>query len=82
MTTLTFTSYQVEDSGFVLTFYDANPGPGNENYKNILITDAELASVTSQAELQTLVLLKLRRKLLAAGIASKLDPFIGQIVTI
>ena len=75
-------AYQIEDGGIRLHFVCANPGPGQVSDYFIFLTDADLAAVTSQAQLRTLVETKLRRALRATGIASKLDQFVGASVTI
>lgn len=82
MADLTFLRYEVEDASVRLTFLNPDPGPGRASEYTIVVSDAELAAVTTSPELRTLVTAKLRRKLQAANIASKLDGFIGQSVTI
>lgn len=82
MATLTFTGYEVDDASVRLTFLNPDPGPGRASEYTIAVSDAELAAVTTAAQLRTLVTAKLQRKLQAANIASKLDGFIGQPVTI
>lgn len=76
--TMTFTSYAVQDTGIMFHFVSPNPGPGNESDWYVFASDADLAAVASAADLRTLLQTKLNRKLRAAGIASKLDPFLGQ----
>lgn len=84
MANLTFIKYEVTDEGVDLTFLDANPAASGRtaSYYMVAVTDAELAVVTTAVQLRTLVIGKLSRKLHASGIASKLDGFIGQTVTI
>lgn len=82
MADLTFIGYEVTDSGTTLEFVNPNPGAGKPTNYTILLTDAELSSVSTANQLRTLVTGKLQRKLQAANIASKLDPFIGATVTI
>ncbi len=82
MADLTFLRYRVEDDATYMEFLWPNPGPGLATNYTIRLTDAELAAVTTQPQLRTLVISKLQRKLQAAGIASKLDLFINQTVTI
>lgn len=80
---MVFASYEIQDGGVVLRFTCANPGAGMANDWYILLTDAEIAGATNQAQLRTLVTDKLNRKFRAAGgISTRLDPFIGQSVTI
>jgi len=79
---LVFTSYVVIDAGIEMAFICSNPGPGEVSEYTILMTDAELATVTTQAQLRTLVTTKLNRRYRATGIASKLDQFILQSITI
>ena len=80
---MVFADYEIQDGGVTLHFTCANPGPGMVNDWYILLTDAEIAGAANQAQLRTLVVNKLERKFRAAGgIATKLDPFIGQSVTI
>ena len=76
---LTFLSYTVEKDGTRLLF-TAMPTI-SEEYE-IFFTDAELAAITTQLQLRNAVITKLQRKVQAVGIASKLDTFIGQQVTI
>lgn len=80
--TLTFIRYSVNDTGIALVFNADYPGPGKENEIVIMVTDAELAGVSTQPQLRTLVTTKLNRKLRAVGLSTKLDPFIGQSLTI
>ena len=82
MADLTFLRYTVEDDATYLEFLWANPGPGKNTNYTIRLTDAELSAVTTNPQLRTLVQTKLRRKLQANGIASKLDAFVGQVVTL
>lgn len=77
-----FTHYEITDSGVTLTFTSPDPGPGRPSDYSVALTDAELASVGTNAQLRTLVTTKLQRKLQATGIATRLDPFIGQSITI
>lgn len=77
-----FVGYQVTDDGVVLHFTWTNRNtPGTTEFY-VLLTDGELSAITTQAQLRTLVMNKLNRKLRATGIATKLDPFIGQTITI
>ena len=76
-----FIGYTVTDAGIEMEFQIVVPRPGPTNFR-ILITDAELAAITTQNQLRTAVGTKLRRKLQGEGIASKLDGFIGQSITI
>lgn len=82
MPDLTFKSYVVDDSGVAMTFVNFTPGAGLPTDYTIRVTDSELAAVSTANQLRTLVVGKLQRKIQAAGIASKLDTFIGQTVTI
>lgn len=82
MASLTFTGYTVRDDGIALDFEHPDPGPARPSVYTIVVTDAELAAVTTAQALRTLAQTKLQRKVLAANIASKLDDFIGQTVTI
>lgn len=77
-----FLRYEVEDTGVLLEFLNSDPGPGLPSNYAIRFTDTEFSSVTTQLQLRNAVQAKLRRKLQAEGIASKLDGFIGQTVTI
>ena len=79
---LRFDSYRVMDNALELTFLALDPGAGEESYRLISLTDAELAGVSTQVQLRNLVIAKLQRKERAANIASKLDQFIGQTVTV
>lgn len=74
--------YRVMDAGIEMTFVCLNPGPGEVSVYTIVLTDAELAAVTTQPQLTTLVRNKLERKYRMVNIASKLDLFIGQSLII
>lgn len=80
--TMIFSAYAVEDGGIRLRFVCSNPGGGEPSDYDCVLTDAEIAGVNTQAQLRTLVTTKLGRKLRATGFTAKLDPFIGQSVTI
>lgn len=80
--TFTFIDYEMRDDGVNMHFVCANPGPGQASDYYILLTDADVAGVTTQNQLKTLVTSKLQRKIRASGFASKLDPFVGQAVTV
>ena len=75
-------AYRVTDEGIELNFLCPDPGPGQNSYYVILLTDAELVAVANQSQLRTLVTTKLNRKIRATNIASKLDQFVGQSITI
>lgn len=77
-----FDSYRVTDGAIELTFLCPDPGPEQDSYYIVLLTDTELAAVTTQQQLRDLVTAKLGRKLRATNIASKLASFIGQSVTV
>lgn len=78
-----FSRYEVEDGGIRLFFVLPAPGPSMPTDADVLVTDAELAGVSTAVQLRdNLVLPKLRRKLHAENIATKLDPFVGQPVTV
>jgi hypothetical protein len=78
--TLIFQRYHVDDDGIRLTFLCPDPGPGQESEYVVLLLDTDLAAVSTQIQLRNLVITAVQRRLRAAGIASKLDPFIGQSV--
>lgn len=75
-------AYRVADDGIELCFLCADPGPGMPSFWIIHITDTELAGAINQTQLKTLVTDKLKRKFRAANIGTKLDPFVGQSITI
>ena len=80
---LIFDHYEVvATGGIVMTFLCHDPGPGENYYWSIFVTDAELATVTDLSTFQTLVLDKRNRLVRASGIASKLDTLIGRTVTL
>lgn len=76
--TMIFIDYLVNDDGVVLHFLCPNPGAAQESDYYVLLTDAEIASVSTTPQLATLVKSKLQRKLRATGMATKLDALIGQ----
>lgn len=83
MADFTFLGYAVDDEGIEMKFVNYfPPAEKPNNYLTIRVTDTELSAITSAAQLRTLVTTKLQRKVQASGIASKLDAFIGQTVTI
>ena len=75
---MTFTSYKVLDIAIELHFECHNPGPGEVVDYYILITDTEIAALTSLSDFATLVDAKLKRKLRGLNIANRLDALIGQ----
>jgi len=76
-----FDSYSVTDDGILFVFSRVDAGREGTGY-TCFVTDAELAAISTPAQLRTLIVGKLQRKLQASGIASKLDSFIGATVTI
>ena len=80
--TMVFMDYQIRDDGIELHFVCYNPGPGEITDYYILITDAEITAISNATQFKALIVAKLQRKLRAANLASKLDPFIGQSVVI
>jgi len=78
---LTFEGYNVLNDGVALEFR-----PGENTTKDarftVFLSDAELTTIVTLAQLRAIVISKLQRKVQAAGIASKLDPLVGQSVTI
>lgn len=80
--TMVFTDYQIKDEGLELHFVCPNPGAGEASDYYVLATDAELSVITKVSEFKTLIVNKLQRKLRAANLASKLDPYVGQSVVI
>lgn len=79
---MTFNRYVVEDDGIRLWFVCSNPGGGEPSDYTIFFTDAELSAITTQVQLRSAVITKLQRAYRATNIATKLDQFIGQSVTI
>jgi hypothetical protein len=79
---LTFASYEVQDDGIIFRFTCADPGPGMESDYYVKLTDAELAATTTTPQLRTALTNKLTRKIRANGIASRLDAFIGNTITV
>ena len=75
-------AYIVEDGGIRMHFVCLAPGPGQVSDYFIFLTDTELAGVSNQPQLNTLVTTKLNRSLRATGIASKLDQFVGNSITV
>lgn len=86
--TLTFKGFTMEASEFQpilgvrLHFECLDPGPEQPSDYYIILTIAELAAVTGQAQLRTLVMDKLNLQIRALGVASKLTPFIGQSLVV
>lgn len=82
--TLTFIDYQMVSPdnqpllGVRLHFVCLDPGPEQPSDYFVLLTTTELAAVTTQLQLRNLVQGKLNEQIRATGIATKLDPFIGQ----
>lgn len=80
--TLMFMDFDMEDSGVRMRFQCLDPGPGQANDYYIILTTSELAAVTTQIQLRTLVQDRLNTQIRAAGVASKLSPFIGQTLVV
>jgi hypothetical protein len=82
LTDFTFVDYEVKDSGVTMHFVCLNPGAGRTTDYYIDLTDADVAGVSTQLQLKNLIVQKLQRKLKATGFSTKLDPLIGQSVSI
>lgn len=82
MTQATFSSYSTTDTGIDLRFVIDDPGPGRPSEWTVALSDAELAGISTMAQFRSLVIAKLQRKVLNAGIGARLDPLIGQTVQI
>lgn len=80
--TLVFSSYAVHDGDIEFRFVCPDPGPGEPSEYTVTATDTELSTVNTAAQLRTLLTTKLQRKWRQSGIASKLDTFLGQSITI
>jgi hypothetical protein len=80
--TMTFIRYDVLDGGILLVFTCPDPGPGENSEWPVVVTDAELGGVSNQVQLRNLVQTKLERRYRAVTVANRLDPFIGQSLTI
>lgn len=80
--TLTFLDFSMEDAGVRLHFQCVDPGPEQSNDYYIMITVSEMAAVTTQIQLRTLVQDRLNLQIRAQGVASKLTPFIGQTLVV
>jgi hypothetical protein len=76
--TMTLADYEVLDVGVRLHFVSPNPGAGQASDYDVVVSDVELASTKTQAELAALVKGALNRRLLATGIAGDLAGFVGQ----
>lgn len=79
---MTFASYTVEDAGIRFHFICADPGPGMESDYYVFAADGELSAISTANQLRSLMLAKLNRAIRRNGFASKLDPLIGQTVTV
>lgn len=79
---MVFAQYLVVHDGIEMEFRCPNPGPGQASEYVIKVTDTELAGVSTQAQLRTLLTTKLNRKIRATGIATKLDQFLNQSITV
>jgi len=73
----TFAGYVVHDDSVAFEMDD-----DSQRRVTLFVANAELAAVTTAAQLRDLIEAKLRRKVNREGIASKLDAFLGQSVTI
>ncbi|TXH55724.1 MAG: hypothetical protein E6Q97_08170 [Desulfurellales bacterium] len=80
--TLTFVKYEVGDNGISLTFHDPDPGPGARATHTVSLTDGELEAANTLSLLRAAIEAKLQRKLLAQGIADRLEPLLGASLTI
>lgn len=74
-----FDRYRLDDAGVVLHFTCADPGAGESCEYEVLVTDAELASVSTMQQFGNLVTAKLTRRYRAN---TQLDGLIGRSVTI
>jgi hypothetical protein len=79
---MTFVGYRIEGTGLTMQFVCSNPGGGEPSDYDVFLTDAEVTGTANLAALKTLVTTKLNRKYRATGLATKLDPLIGQTITI
>lgn len=79
---LTFTRYEVTDTGVRFWFVCPDPGPGEQSGYSVFLTDAEMGAITSLATFNSALLAKLKRYWRAEGIASKLDSLIGRSITL
>lgn len=82
--TITFTGYTINDADLTLRFSILDPGAGQANDCTVVMTDAELSSISNATQFRNAVSTKLQRKLqflTGAGMAAKLNGFIGQSVT-
>lgn len=80
MITATFVRYTVHEEGTRLVFTLDGMGPGQDTEITILLTDAEVAGLTTLGLARVLVTAKLQRRLMASGIAPRLDSLLGQSV--
>ena len=83
--TLTFTDYTVIDDPVLAIrfhFVSPDPGPNQPTDYYVNLTQTELDGIATQLQLRNALQAKLERKLRANGIASKLDPLIGQSLVI
>ena len=60
--TMVYQGRTVTDAGVVVRFICPDPGPGEVSDYSILITAADVASVTTLASLQTILISKLQAK--------------------
>lgn len=79
---LEFKRWELLDDGLRLHFLCADPGPGEWSDYAVTVTDAELSATANLAQLRTLVTNKLERRYRASAIAARLNPLLGQSVTI
>ena len=78
-----FAGYDVlESDGVRLRFNIPDPDPGVADTLTIIVSDAQLAAVTTPAQLRTLVTALLNRKVRKSTTVTRLDPFKGMSVTI
>ena len=81
--TMTFTDYQIQDSGIKLHFVCLEPGGGGEptDYYTF-VSDSEINSITNVSTGVALVTSKLQRQYRATSLTTKLDTLIGRSVVI
>lgn len=83
---MTFTSYEVQDTGVNFRFSVPDPDatitgvPQSDWY--VFMTDAEINATATVAALRTAVTAKLTRKFRKQGISTRLDPLIGSTITV
>ena len=81
-TELIFQVYEIRDDCACLTFYAPDPGPGEDSFKTITLTNEECAALSDMSGLEKLVAEKLQNKFRSSTLTKLLDSYLFKSVVI